>query len=150
MTFGLRPRTRDIDFLVIASPTVREAIERTATDRGWRVEVKAAWHLRLWRDRFYCDVILGATQLEREAVANAEERLLGGLRVRTIGAEYLCALKLLAGRPQDLRDVGEIHDNWATLDVDKINELLRSFDLRWDVRPGEVVPTLVELAAAHE
>jgi hypothetical protein len=65
--------------------------------------------------------------------------------VSTIAAEHLCAMKILAGRPRDLRDVGEIRDGWDALNIDVVNALLRPFDLRWDATPGELSPTIVEI-----
>lgn len=145
MTYGLRARTRDLDFLVAGGETALDAIAQVADTRGWRAERKARWHLRLWSGEFFSDIIAGDTALERSAVATATPRRLGDRLVATISAEHLCAMKILAGRPQDLRDVGEIRDGWAELEVSSVNELLRPFGFRWAAEPGEVTPTVVEL-----
>lgn len=137
MTYGLRAHTRDLDFLVAApgrDVDVLDVVAATAAASGWRVERKGSWHLRLWSERFFCDVVAGQTELERSAIVSARPRRLAGRAVRTINVEHLCALKLLAGRPRDRRDVATIFEEWGDLDVDAVNELLRPFGVVW--RPG--------------
>ena len=47
-------------------------------------------------------------------------------------------------RPQDLRDVAEIHENWVGLDVPHINELMLPYGVAWRPVVGEAVLTRVE------
>jgi hypothetical protein len=147
MTYGLRARTRDLDFLVAGGDDALTRVATAAAEHGWRVERKSGWHIRLWRGAFFSDVVAGATELEHEAVRRASVRLLADQPVSTIAAEHLCALKLLAGRPRDLRDVGELHDAWVALDVALVNALLRPFAVQWTPQPGEATPTLVDVVA---
>ncbi len=150
MTYGLRARTRDLDFLISGGPPALAQVSASATRHGWRAETKSAWHLRVWDGRFFSDIIAGETALEQDAVQSATVRLLGDQAVPTINATHLCALKILAGRPRDLRDVGELKDAWDDLRISDVNRLLAPFGIAWEHQQGEVVPTIVALAAADE
>lgn len=142
---GQRARTRDIDILVAGSPESLDLLATLATTVGWRPERIGAWHLRLWRERQYADLVLAEVELQAETIDHAEILDVAGVRVPVATPEYLSALKLVARRPRDLRDVAEISENIPDLDVARVNRLLEPFGLRWQHEPGEIVPTIVEL-----
>lgn len=144
MTYGLRARTRDLDFLVDGGTGARQRLQDQFERFGWRVEQKAAWHWRVWRGEFFFDAVFGETPLERDVIARATMRQLGGVRVPTATPEHLCALKLLAGRPQDLRDVAEIAEHWPDLQIAEINAMLAPFGLIWARSADELVPTVLQ------
>lgn len=142
---GLRARTRDVDVLVLGTPATLEALATLALDRGWRPERLGAWHLRLWRERLFADIVLAEVDLQRETIAHARRAHIADLVVPVAAPEHLCALKLLARRPRDLRDVAEVREQVLDLDVGAVNALLAPWGIAWQPRPGEIVPHVVEL-----
>jgi hypothetical protein len=142
MTYGLRARTRDLDFLVGTDTSAQLRLQAELQHFGWRIEHKAAWHWRSWRGDFFFDLVFGDTDLERDVVEQATVRSLGPVLVRTATPEHLCALKLIAGRPQDLRDVAEIAEHWPELHIHDVNRWLAPYGLQWDRSSDEIVPTL--------
>jgi hypothetical protein len=83
--------------------------------------------------RMPLDVVLAGPGLEEQFFAGAQERLVGDVRVPVVCAEDLVAMKMLAGRPRDLEDVGAIarvcRDN---LDLDRIRTTLRMLERALD------------------
>jgi hypothetical protein len=142
---GLRARTRDVEVLVLGTPATLEALAQLARERGWRPERLGAWHLRLWCDRVFADVVLAEVDLQRETIAHARPAHIAGFEVPVAAPEHLCALKLLARRPRDLRDVAEVREQVRALDVDAVNALLAPWGIEWRPKPGEIVPNVVEL-----
>ena len=143
---GQRARTRDIDVLVAGTSESLDQLRTLAQAQGWRPERIGAWHLRLWSDRQYADVLLAEVELQTETIDEATILNVAGVPIPVASPVHLSALKLLARRPRDLRDVAEINERYPDLDVARVNRLLAPFELRWQREPGEIVPTLVELA----
>ena len=131
LLYGRRARTRDVDFFVVASPDAWQALPDTLAPTGLLVERKAAWHYRLWDAPKYADLILAEVPAQVEAVQAAVLRNLAGVDVRVMPPEHLVALKVLAGRPRDRRDVGEIVDEVPDLDPATIARLLAPFEVPW-------------------
>lgn len=76
------------------------------------------------------DVVLGGPGLEEHIARRALKARLGTVTVPLIRAEHLVALKVLAGRPQDLVDVGRmIAVKGKTLDLDEPRALLRALEV---------------------
>jgi len=131
MLYGKRSRTRDVDFLVAVADDEWTRLGVRAESAGFRVERKSKWHWRIWSGAMYADLVRAGVTLELEAVRTATERDFVGVAVRVARPEHIVALKVLAGRPQDRRDVGEICDGVPDLDRDLVRELLAPFDVAW-------------------
>lgn len=142
---GQRARTRDVDVLVAGDPAALEALGKLAVERGWRPERLGHWHLRLWRDRLYADVVLAEVELQHATIHHARRARIADVEVPVAAPEHLCALKLLARRPRDLRDVAEVSEHVVGLDVAAVNAMLKPWGLEWRRVAGEVVPTVVDL-----
>lgn len=127
MLYGQRSRTRDIDFLVQLQENSWPVLDQRLTDAGLRVEAKGPWHHRVWRDRMYADLILAEVPVQTEAIAQARMLLLAGIELPVAPPEFIVALKRLAGRPQDLRDIAEIREGITDLDEALVARLLAPF-----------------------
>lgn len=127
MLYGKRSRTRDIDFLVELYANGWSLLDQRLTAAGLRVEAKGPWHHRVWRDRMFADLILAEVPMQTEAIALAHLQLLAGIELPVARPEYIVALKCLAGRPQDLRDVAEIREGVTDLDEALVSRLLAPF-----------------------
>ncbi len=128
MLYGRRARTRAIDFIVLArGPDVAQR----ALAEDLIVEEKSEWHLRVWSaDRaHYADLVDANDPLLEEGVRRARVAQLAGVDVPVVPAEVLVALKVIAGRPRDLRDIEDIYEHTANLDRDAIERLLAPFGL---------------------
>lgn len=128
MLFGRRARTRDIDFIALGS---RDSLLKSAADDGLVVEVKSEWHVRLWSaDRaHYADVVDANAPLLEEGVRRARRMTLANVDVPVVPPEVLVALKMVAGRPRDLRDVEDILENTETVDRVEVDRLLAPYEL---------------------
>jgi len=127
MLYGQRSRTRDVDFLVELQENGWLELDLRLTAAGLRVEPKGPWHQRVWRDRMYADLILAEVPLQTEAIVCARVHVLAGVQLPVAPPEYIVALKCLAGRPQDLRDVAEIREGVTDLDEALVARLLAPF-----------------------
>ena len=132
MLHGRRARTRDVDFIVALDEPQFDALLARAVERGLQAERKSSWHMRVRRDgAVYADVVLADAPILVDAVQSAVPRSFCGTMVPVISAEHLIALKVLAGRPRDLRDVADIVETQPALNVAKVQRLLADFDVEW-------------------
>jgi predicted nucleotidyltransferase len=129
MHHGRRARTRDIDFVVVGDTA---ALSSAASAAALIVERKSTSHLRLWtQDRAHYADILDADVPFLDAAVRAALRVeLAGVSVPIVSAEVLVALKIIAGRPRDLRDVEDILENQPGLSRAHVDAILQPFGLR--------------------
>lgn len=73
------------------------------------------------------DISLGALDFEVEAIRRAVTFKVGRLNVPVAGAEDLIIMKAVAGRPQDLADIGNVLEVHPRLDVQRIRITLGEF-----------------------
>lgn len=127
MHYGRRARTVDVDFLVDGT---LERLSELAAAAGLVVERKSDWHRRLWAaDRsIYADVVLADTDLTRSAVRGARTGIIADVELPIVPPEALVALKVIAARPRDLRDVADVLEN-TTVDREAVNALLAPYEL---------------------
>lgn len=128
MLYGRRARTRDVDFIVLGT---RATLAERARRAGLVVERKSEWHTRLWSpDRaHYADVVDANAPILEEGVRRARSVLVAGVEVPVVPPEVLVALKVIAGRPRDARDVEDILENAPDTDRQEIERLLAPFGL---------------------
>lgn len=128
MLYGRRARTRDIDFVVLGS---HAGLADRALAQGLIVERKSEWHLRLWSaDRaHYADIVAADAPLLEDGVRRASVVPIAGVDVPVVPLEVLVALKVIAGRPRDLRDVADILESRPEADREEIGRLLAPFGL---------------------
>jgi len=128
MLYGKRSRTRDVDFLVALEPRRWPILDDRLKHAGLRVESKGLWHHRAWRGQLYADLVLAEVPEQAAAIAEAVVHEMTGVAVPVAPPEYVVALKLIAGRPQDLRDVEEIRECVADLDEKLVARLLAPYE----------------------
>lgn len=130
--YGLPRPTRDIDIL-ISVPRVRlpALLERFA-ERGFSFELESTLR-RLAQDHLTeitfrgvrVDMLDAVLPLFRRAIAGARETEIEGKRVRVASAEHLVALKLLAARDDDVRDVrGILAAQQGSIDTEEVRREL--------------------------
>lgn len=136
LLYGRRARTRDVDVLVVTTDEVWADLDQLALAHGLRPERKGPWHWRLWSEPMYADLLRAEVPLQVEAVLAAKLHDFAGIAVPVAPPEHVVALKVVAGRPGDLRDVGEIAERVPDLDRQEVRRLLAPFDLDWPV-PGD-------------
>jgi len=128
LALGVRaePRqTRDVDLaIVVSGDRQAEELVRQLVDRGFRyldegpvIEHKEAKRLAAVRlqpptsegSPVVVDLLFHSSGIEEEVVAAADEvEVLPGLRLRVATRGHLIALKVLAGRPQDVADTDNL------------------------------------------
>lgn len=74
------------------------------------------------------DVVLGGPGLEELFAAEAEARTVGGITVPLVRIEHLVAMKVFAGRPQDLGDVTRLLSLKRPVDLDAVRQLLAALE----------------------
>lgn len=131
MYYGQRAYTRDVDFLVVYGPGDKDRLIADAERRGWRVERKGDWHLRVHCLGKFADLVDAEVELQVQAARLAHVVPTDAGIVRIAPLEHLVALKVLAGRPRDRADVVVLYDEHPELDVARVNELLMPFDEVW-------------------
>ena len=128
LALGVRaePRqTRDVDLaIVVSDDRDAEHLVRALTGRGFRyldegavIEQTATKRLATVRLQpptgeglpVVVDLLFHSSGIEKEVVAAADElEVLPGLRLRVATRGHLIALKVLAGRPQDIADTDNL------------------------------------------
>jgi hypothetical protein len=97
--------------------------------------------------RMPADVVLAGPGLEERFLARAEERMIEDVSVPVASAPDLVAMKVLAGRPQDLDDATAVlHAQGDALDVGLARATLR--DLERALDRGDLVPAFERALAA--
>lgn len=134
MHHAARASTADVDFLVAFKPGEKQALAELAASSGWRVVIKSDWHLRLHGPDAYADIVDAQVPLELEAARCAVEVELPPVTLRVAPLAHLVALKLIANRPRDRRDVEAICEVAESLDVQRVNQLIAPFREPWQPR----------------
>ncbi|MGH7266517.1 MAG: nucleotidyl transferase AbiEii/AbiGii toxin family protein [Candidatus Rokuibacteriota bacterium] len=125
---GLRP----VAELVAALSTAGFELRTSGVDAA--VDVTRVLPFVHGPSRIPLDVVLAGPGLEEQFFAGVEERVIGDVRVPVVCAEDLVAMKVLAGRPRDLDDVGAIARVRRDLDLDKVRGTLRLLESALDRR----------------
>jgi len=131
MHHAARASTADVDFLVAFEPGEKDSLVALAQAAGWRVEVKSVWQLRLHGPDTYADIVDAQVPLELQAAREAVPVDLPPVTLRVAPLPHLVALKLIADRPRDRRDVEAICELHPGLDVRRVNELIAPFRGPW-------------------
>lgn len=145
----IAPRqTRDVDVVVaVESDSEAEDIVRALFNRGYR-QLRNGVHQdrasqRLWLVRLITpgedaeetifDLLFQSARIEHEIVADAERvEVSPGLVVPVAKTGHLLALKLLAGRSQDLVDAEAILQTVEANEIERARQALRLIELRHD------------------
>lgn len=135
MHHAARASTADVDFLVRFGPGEKRALIALAEAEGWRVEQKSAWQLRIHGPDTYADIVDAQVPLEVEATQEAIEVALPNVTLRVAPLPHLTALKLIADRPRDRRDVAALLELNPDLDVERVNELIAPYRGAWRPDP---------------
>lgn len=93
------------------------------------------------------DIVMTGPGLEEEFHSRARSAVLSGIPVPVISPEDLVIGKVLAGRAQDLQDVGAVLAATGTLDVQRITDTLRSIERALD--RGDLVDEFFRLLSNH-
>ncbi len=132
----------------LVSALGRAGFELRVADEGF-VEATRVLPFVHRASRIPLDVVLAGPGLEEQFFGGVEELDLGGLRVPVVSAADLCAMKVLAGRPRDLEDVGTIlQARRADLDLDRIRATLGLLERALDRR--DLVSEFERLRVAAE
>jgi hypothetical protein len=92
------------------------------------------------------DLLFASSGIENEVVASADRlEVLPRLTVPVATAAHLIALKVLAGRSQDLTDLGYLIPAASTADLDSAREALKLIQARGFDRGQDIVADLEQL-----
>lgn len=126
--------TRDVDFAVAAeSEEEVDRIVRGLQSSGFvlrelfqRTDGKVATARLTWMALpVRADLLFGTSGIEAEVVAAAERReVLPGVHAPVVRRPHLIAMKLIAGRDQDLGDIGVLLDEAIAGDLAEVERLL--------------------------
>lgn len=113
-----RPRsTKDVDVVAAIPIDVVEVALRQAGGFGFvpanKDALPLARKIRILqmlhkKTRTYIDVILASTPFESRIISSAGKRDAGSFTYKLVSPEYLLAMKVISGRPQDLLDCVDI------------------------------------------
>lgn len=140
ITYGVPRFTRDVDLVLGLARDEREALARFLNElvaEGFRVDA-AAVQKRLERGRNLFRAFLGLTRVDfllKRPDAYWQDALAHRRRVEYLGRGYwfaspedVVALKIVAGRPTDLQDVGAIlRVHRATIDRSRLRATVGGF-----------------------
>ena len=150
--------TKDLDFAIaVASDDEAEEVVHRLRSRGYYpVEVLEQDYVerlsgvRLARDRsdMLVDLLFASSGIENEVVASADRlEVLPRLTVPVATTPHLIALKVLAGRSQDLTDLGYLIPSASSAELDKAREAVKLIQARRFNRGQDVVADLETLLA---
>lgn len=132
-----RPRaTRDIDTLAMLPDDKWAAALAAAGGYGIAPRIEKPLEfarrtrvllLRHEKSGIDIDVILGRLPYEEAAIERSRFHDLGGVRVRLPQVEDLLIMKIIAHRPQDLRDIEGLLDVHPDANVEHVRQWLREF-----------------------
>jgi hypothetical protein len=154
--YGVARLSADVDVTVELGKRSATDLVAALADAGFELRIpEAAGFVESTRvlpfvhraSRMPLDVVLAGPGLEEQFFAGAREQLVGDVRVPVVGVEDLVAMKVLAGRPQDLDDVAAIvRARRSDLDLDKARRTLRVLEGALDRR--DLVSELERIVAA--
>ena len=150
--------TKDLDFAVaVASDPEAEDVVLRLRGRGYHpVEVLEQTYVerlsgvRLERagSDVIVDLLFASSGIEHEVVANATRlQVLPRLSAPVATTGHLIALKILAGRNQDLTDLGSLIPAGSAEDLDMARQAVRLIQARGFNREQDVVADLDKLIA---
>jgi len=134
--YGVVRASMDADAVLSLGPQKRFELQKTFRAAGFRTELRLADAddpipavLQL-TDRFEnrVDLLVGLRGLEPEAFARAVEVQFQGVALRVIGREDFVAMKVFAGRPQDMSDAkSAIMSAGGSLDLTLLRRLTQRY-----------------------
>jgi predicted nucleotidyltransferase len=148
--------TKDLDFAIaVASDDEAENIVHRLRSRGYYpVEVLEQDHVkrlsgvRLGRrgSDVLVDLLFASSGIENEVVGSAERlEVLPRLTIPVATTPHLIALKVLAGRSQDLTDLGYLLSSASSAELDAAREAVKLIQARGFNRGQDVVADLETL-----
>lgn len=136
IAWGFSRTTGDVDCSVAASLEDLDTIAQAFTKRGFSLRFRQGLQfarenhllaLRFDETGVDVDLSLGMLPFEAQALSNSDTRDFQGVQIKVPSVSDLMIYKLVAGRPQDHRDVGELlllHD----VDAERVTAQLAEFD----------------------
>lgn len=128
--------TQDVDALVWDLDSRLEALVDLLEDRGFSTvtekqlamaKADRILHLR-FENGTAVDIFLGFLPFERETVNRAQSMtLFNGLTAKVSTPEDLIIMKLIAGRPRDLEDVGRLFELYPEVDCLRVRRIVRDY-----------------------
>ena len=130
--YGIPRATYDVDFTVAVEPDRLPELYLRVREKGYTVPepYEAGWidhvaGMPLVKARLYIegrgidvDMFLAESPYQRQLLARRRQEHLDELPIWLVSAEDLILLKLLAGRPRDFADIGDILFTQGELDYD--------------------------------
>ncbi len=131
---SVRP-TDDVDLLVLtndAPARVLASLEKAGYEPRFADPVAFAEDSRVLlvrhvKSEIDVDIVFGLLPFERECVFQAVVKQAAFGKVRLATPEALCVMKLIAGRPHDLRDAAQLVEIFVALDRRWVVEQVRQF-----------------------
>jgi predicted nucleotidyltransferase len=150
--------TKDLDFAVaVATDSEAEDVVHRLRSRGYApvevleqdyVERLSGVRLARRGSDVIVDLLFASSGIENEIVASADRlEVLPRLTVPIATTAHLMALKVLAGRNQDLTDLGYLISAASTTDLDTAREVVKLIQARGFSRGQDVVADLESLIA---
>jgi hypothetical protein len=150
--------TKDLDFAVaVASDSEAEDVVHRLGGRGYRpvevleqeyVERLSGVRLEHSGSDVIIDLLFASSGIENEVVAGATRlEVLPQLSAPVATVGHLIALKILAGRNQDLTDLGQLIPAASAADLDTARDAVRLIRARGFDREQDVVADLDKLVA---
>lgn len=132
---GVVRSTDDVDLLVLTTDPpeqVLKSLEAAGYQPRFSDPVTFAEAARVLLVRHVAsgvdvDVMLGMLPFERDCVAGSVTKRASFGTVRVAAPEPLCVMKLIAGRPHDMRDVAQLVEAFPNLDRAWVIEQMRQF-----------------------
>jgi predicted nucleotidyltransferase len=148
--------TRDLDFAVtVANDAQAEGIVHQLRTRGYQpvevleqdyVERLSGVRLARKGSDVIVDLLFASSGIENEVVASADRlEVLPQLMVPVATTAHLIALKVLAGRNQDLTDLGYLIAEASPTDLDSAREAAKLIQVRGFNREQDVTADLEQL-----
>ncbi len=148
--------TKDLDFAVASDGEAEEVMHRLRSRGYYPVEVLEQDYVerlsgvRLARNGsdVIVDLLFASSGIENEIVAGADRlEVLPRLTVPVATTPHLIALKVLAGRSQDLTDLGYLIPSASSAELDAAREAVRLIQARGFNRGQDVAADLETLIA---
>lgn len=150
--------TKDLDFAVaVASDDEAQDVVRRLRSHGYRpitvleqdyVERLSGVRLAHEGSDVAVDLLFASSGIENEVVASADRlEVLPSLTAPVATTAHLIALKVLAGRNQDLTDLGHLIPAASSTDLDAAREAVKLIQARGYNRGQDVVADLENLIA---
>ena len=150
--------TKDLDFAIaVGNDAEAEEVVRRLDARGYRpvevveqdyVERLSGVRLEARGSDVVVDLLFASSGIENEVVSGADLlEILPRLTIPVATTAHLIALKVLAGRTQDLTDLGYLIPEGTPADLDNAREAVKLIQNRGFNREQDVVADLEQLIA---